>query len=99
MKFIRDWKSELDSGQSICHSTYHQLLQIILKRRSSEKKTPMSLIFEEGLITLTLEVLQNMSFVKNAALDRGKIVIKKSMQSKRTFHPIRLKNLRSLSSP
>jgi hypothetical protein len=49
-------------------STYDKLLQVILERRAGEEKTPSRFILQESIISLRLEILEDMAFIKDTRL-------------------------------
>lgn len=51
--------------------TYDKLLEVVLQRRASEKESPIGLHLQQRLVSLRLEILQDMTFVIDAALNRS----------------------------
>lgn len=68
MKFINDYGTISITSPHWRKATYHQLLQIVLEGRTSQKQAPFCTDLDKGLVSLRVEVLENMALIEDTCL-------------------------------
>lgn len=72
MKFMSDYdrRVSFQAPAKNAPSTNQKLLQIVLQWCTSEQKAPLGINLHEVAVTLALEVLEDVPFIKYTGLDK-----------------------------